>query len=83
MARTGPADDEPTPIDAASLTGVLATLAVPIVTAAGGALFGAAGLILAAPVTSALTRISVDLRRARAEAAPARAAIATPTPEPT
>jgi len=42
-------------------------LAVLIVTIAGGALFGAVGLILAAPVTAALTRISADLSRARAE----------------
>jgi putative heme transporter len=42
-------------------------LAVLIVTIAGGALFGAVGLILAAPVTSAITRISADLSRARAE----------------
>jgi predicted PurR-regulated permease PerM len=41
-------------------------LAVLIVTIAGGALFGAIGLILAAPVTSAVTRIAADLRRARA-----------------
>ena len=40
-------------------------LAVLIVTIAGGALFGAAGLILAAPITSAVTRISADLARAR------------------
>jgi putative heme transporter len=42
-------------------------LAVLIVTIGGGALFGAVGLILAAPVTSAVTRISADLARARAE----------------
>jgi predicted PurR-regulated permease PerM len=42
-------------------------LAVLIVTIAGGALFGAVGLILAAPVTSAITRISADLGRARAD----------------
>jgi predicted PurR-regulated permease PerM len=42
-------------------------LAVLIVTIAGGSLFGAVGLILAAPVTSAITRISADLSRARAE----------------
>jgi putative heme transporter len=42
-------------------------LAVLIVTIAGGALFGAVGLILAAPVTSALTRISADLSSARAK----------------
>jgi predicted PurR-regulated permease PerM len=40
-------------------------LAVLIVTIAGGSLFGAAGLILAAPVTSAVVRISADLARAR------------------
>jgi predicted PurR-regulated permease PerM len=42
-------------------------LAVLIVTIAGGALFGAVGLILSAPITSAITRISADLSRARAE----------------
>jgi putative heme transporter len=42
-------------------------LAVLIVTIAGGALFGAVGLILAAPVTAAITRISGDLSRARAK----------------
>jgi putative heme transporter len=46
-------------------------LAVLVVTIAGGALFGAVGLILAAPLTSALVRISADL--ARAETAPAEA----------
>jgi predicted PurR-regulated permease PerM len=44
-------------------------LAVLVVTIAGGALFGAVGLILAAPITSAVVRISADLARARAEAA--------------
>jgi predicted PurR-regulated permease PerM len=43
-------------------------LAVLIVTIAGGSLFGAVGLILAAPLTAAVTRISADLRRARAVA---------------
>ena len=42
-------------------------LAVLIVTIAGGAVFGTIGLILAAPLTSAITRISADLARARAE----------------
>jgi putative heme transporter len=41
-------------------------LAVLVVTIAGGALFGAAGLILAAPLTSAATRISADVAKARA-----------------
>ncbi len=45
-------------------------LAVLIVTIGGGALFGAVGLILAAPLTSAVVRISHDLRRAEAEPAP-------------
>ena len=43
-------------------------LAVLIVTIAGGALFGTIGLILAAPLTSAVVRISADLAAARAEA---------------
>lgn len=41
-------------------------LAVLIVTIAGGALFGGVGLILAAPLTSAVVRISDDLARSRA-----------------
>jgi predicted PurR-regulated permease PerM len=41
-------------------------LAVLIVTIGGGALFGAAGLILAAPLTSTATRISADLSKAGA-----------------
>ena len=41
-------------------------LAVLIVTIAGGALFGAVGLILAAPLTSAATRIAADLGSAPA-----------------
>jgi putative heme transporter len=49
-------------------------LAVLIVTIGGGALFGAVGLILAAPLTAAATRIATDLARDRErdpEAAPA------------
>jgi predicted PurR-regulated permease PerM len=42
-------------------------LAVLIVTIAGGALFGTIGLILAAPLTSAIVHISADLARARAQ----------------
>jgi predicted PurR-regulated permease PerM len=41
-------------------------LAVLIVTIGGGALFGAVGLVLAAPLTSAIVRISADLARAKA-----------------
>jgi predicted PurR-regulated permease PerM len=39
-------------------------LAVLVVTIAGGALFGAVGLILAAPLTSAIVRIAADLSAA-------------------
>jgi predicted PurR-regulated permease PerM len=42
-------------------------LAVLVVTIGGGALFGAVGLILAAPLTSAATRIASDLSRALPE----------------
>jgi predicted PurR-regulated permease PerM len=42
-------------------------LAVLIVTIAGGALFGTIGLIVAAPLTAAATKIAADLGRARAE----------------
>ena len=58
-------------------------LAVLIVTIAGGALFGAVGLILAAPLTSAVVRISADLARARAAEAEAEAPPgAEPAPAP-
>lgn len=53
-------------------------LAVLIVTIAGGSLFGAVGLILAAPVTSAVTRITADLRRARAAGEAPAGALAAP-----
>ena len=46
-------------------------LAVLVVTIAGGALFGTVGLILAAPLTSAVVKISADLAKARAKAKPA------------
>ena len=46
-------------------------LAVLIVTIAGGALFGAAGLILAAPLTSAVVRIGGSRARAWKPTAPA------------
>jgi putative heme transporter len=44
-------------------------LAVLIVTIAGGALFGAVGLILAAPLTAAATKIAADFSAARDEPA--------------
>jgi putative heme transporter len=43
-------------------------LAVLVVTIGGGALFGAVGLILAAPLTAAIVRITADLSRAEAAA---------------
>jgi predicted PurR-regulated permease PerM len=46
-------------------------LAVLVLTIAGGALFGTVGLILAAPIASAIVRISADLSRAQSEAAAA------------
>jgi predicted PurR-regulated permease PerM len=46
-------------------------LAVLVVTIAGGALFGTVGLILAAPLTSAIVKISADFAQARAKAKPA------------
>jgi predicted PurR-regulated permease PerM len=46
-------------------------LAVLVVTIGGGALFGAVGLVLAAPLTSAIVRIGADVRQAgAAEAEP-------------
>jgi putative heme transporter len=48
-------------------------LAVLVVTIGAGALFGAVGLILAAPLTAAATRIAADLAR-ESEPAPAGAA---------
>jgi predicted PurR-regulated permease PerM len=58
-------------------------LAVLVVTIAGGALFGAAGLILAAPATSAAVRIANDLRHAREEeAARAEPRAAAPAASP-
>jgi predicted PurR-regulated permease PerM len=48
-------------------------LAVLIVTIGAGALFGAVGLILAAPVTSALSHIAADHAAARAQATAAEA----------
>ena len=52
-------------------------LAVLVVTIAGGSLFGAAGLILAAPLTSAANRIASDLAAARGERS---AAVPAPGP---
>jgi len=54
-------------------------LAVLVVTIGGGAIFGAVGLILAAPLTSAIVRIGSDVRDAReTEVAPRQPATAVP-----
>ena len=65
-------------------------LAVLIVTIAGGCLFGMIGLVLAAPVTSAVVKISADLAKAREGTPPeptatpppvdAAAAVSAPAP---
>jgi putative heme transporter len=57
-------------------------LAVLIMTIGGGALFGMVGLVLAAPLTSAVVRISADLARARAEAEAEAAREPPLSPEP-
>jgi predicted PurR-regulated permease PerM len=53
-------------------------LAVLIVTIAGGCLFGMIGLVLAAPLTSAIAHISQELARARAPAEPEEVVVAEP-----
>ena len=53
-------------------------LAVLVLTIAGGALFGTIGLILAAPIASAIVRISADLSKARSEQEARAEAAATP-----
>ena len=55
-------------------------LAVLIVTIAGGALFGAVGLILSAPLVAAAVRISADLSRARSEEGPGEEGVPAPAP---
>jgi putative heme transporter len=58
-------------------------LAVLVVTIAGGSLFGAAGLILAAPAVSAVTRIMVEIdaqRRGQEDGPPSSAPGAVPSP---
>ena len=57
-------------------------LAVLVVTIGGGCLFGAVGLVLAAPITSAVTRISADLARARAQQAGESGDGTAPAPQP-
>jgi putative heme transporter len=57
-------------------------LAVLVLTIAGGALFGAVGLILSAPIAAAIVRISADLSRAQ-NGADGAENVATPSPAPT
>jgi predicted PurR-regulated permease PerM len=55
-------------------------LVVLVVTIAAGSLFGLIGLVLAAPITSAIVHISAELGRARREAEARAAAPAAPQP---
>jgi putative heme transporter len=55
-------------------------LLILVVTISAGAFFGMAGMILAAPLTSAAIHISGDLSRVRRASAPA--AVTTPAPPP-
>ena len=57
-------------------------LAVLVVTIGGGCLFGAVGLVLAAPITSAVTKISADFARARAQQAGDSGDGTAPAPQP-
>jgi predicted PurR-regulated permease PerM len=57
-------------------------LAVLIVTIAGGCLFGTVGLVLSAPLVSAVVRISADVAGARAAAKPGENPPEGPPPEP-
>jgi predicted PurR-regulated permease PerM len=57
-------------------------LAVLILTIAGGALFGMIGLVLAAPIASAIVRITADLARARAAAEDAATVAEAPAAAP-
>ena len=57
-------------------------LVVLIVTIGAGSLFGMIGLVVAAPLTSALVHIKTDLDRARAATAPAGQPPERPPPEP-
>ena len=57
-------------------------LAVLIITIAGGALFGMIGLVLAAPIASAIVGITHELARARAAAEQEAAAAAAGAPTP-
>ena len=55
-------------------------LAVLIVTIAGGGLFGTIGLVLAAPLTSAVVKISADIAAGRAEEAESGGPAEEPSP---
>ena len=84
LLSNGPLQQMVQPVAYGAVLG-LHPLAVLVVTIAGGALFGAVGLILAAPITSAVVRISADLARARSEgeAEPEGARTDPAAPEPT
>ena len=57
-------------------------LLILVVTISAGAFFGTAGLVLAAPLTSAAIHISGDLARVRSAARVAQETAAAPAPAP-
>jgi predicted PurR-regulated permease PerM len=57
-------------------------LLILVVTISAGAFFGTAGLVLAAPLTSAAIHISGDLARVRSAARVAQETAATPLADP-
>jgi predicted PurR-regulated permease PerM len=58
-------------------------LLILVVTISAGAFFGIAGMILAAPLTSAAIHISGDLGKVRRASAPVTTPVTTPAPPPT
>jgi predicted PurR-regulated permease PerM len=65
LVANGPLQQVVQPIALGAVLGIH-PLAVLIVTIAAGSLFGMVGLVLAAPLTAAVVRISADIARARA-----------------
>jgi predicted PurR-regulated permease PerM len=78
LLANGPLQQLVQPIALGAVLGIH-PLAVLIVTIGAGSLFGMVGLVLAAPVTAAIVRISADLAEARAPADGAATATAPPS----
>src|SRR4051812_40405249 len=79
LLANGPLQQIVQPIALGAVLGIH-PLAVLIVTIGAGSLFGMVGLVLAAPVTAAVVRVSGDIARARAASDGAGAATATAPP---